>query len=267
MKANRFLFLFLPMIVTHVAAVRQQQPPVVIPLVSPFQMPTQQANVPPLGEYMYEDLLGKGQQDLFTVAQRAHDFLFGDKDTLKCFIFQEDCLDRDRNALEIIYQFLSSVPVAPLLTRQNWRQRITTLGEALREYYEIPHQFAALSNTMQNLLLQGYGESNWMDRRLKRSVNKILGGYDAVIKNDRLMKYLTHFYFASPPTEERTENIKKILNPNLSPRLSGFQEFIAPLWAIPRWVGRQIKGIIQWPFGQPTEGEGITAVEEVETSQ
>ena len=261
MKAYRFLFLFLPMIVIEVAAA-QQQSPSMLPL-SPFSMFS--TNVPARGEYIYEERVTMEQEELNEVAQRGHNLLFGDKNVLQCFIFREDCLDREQNALEVIYDFLSTPKIADELdTKENRKQRIATAGEALREYYEIAHQFASISNTMQNLLLQGYRESNWMDRQLKNEVNKILGGYDTVTKNERLMKYLTHFYFGSPPTKERIEMMKALLNPNILPRRTNFQKFRSALWGAVTAIPRGIKYLYQQDqFVDGEDGEST----EVETLQ
>ncbi len=177
-------------------------------------------------------------EKLGEVTRQAHTFLLN-KDNLNCLTFGKDCSTPHRDALILVEGFFGTEPVEQHLTKVMQDERIRKTEEVLRDEYDVsPNEFAAVGQHVLRLILEGYLETNRMDRQLKKLTNNLEGSYERIIKDKKLLRYLTHLYYGSIPTKEMRKKMKQLLNPQVKARNTQFEDFLWEAWGHTKRFGK-----------------------------
>ncbi len=192
-------------------------------------------------------------EKLGDVSRNAYNFML-QNDNLQCLIFGKDCSTPHRDALILIEAFFGTEPIEGHFTKEMKDNRIRKTEEVLRDEYNIsPDEFAAIGQHVLRLVLDGYIETNWMDRQLKKLTRNLEGGYQRVIKDKKLLNYLTHLYYGSIPTNEMRKKMEQFLNPQVKPRKTQFENFLWGAWGYTkrfgRGTGRVLRGVYEYVKG------------------
>ncbi len=187
------------------------------------------------------------------VVLRTHEFLLK-PDNLNCLIFGKDCSTAHRDALILMDAFLVTEPISAHVSNEMKQDRIRETERVLRDEYDVSKdEYAAIGMHVLKLLLDGYRETNWMDRQLKALPNNIAGGFNKIKKDKKLMNYLTHLYFGTIPTPETVAKMERLLNPKDAPRESGFETVLWGTWDYAKRFGKGAGSAIQRGYKYVTQ--------------